>query len=159
MIFEGIITHIVSRLYGFPNYLGDEARNMHLCIACWYCSVLCAVCCVPCAVHVCVCVLLLVLFSRHSISSTAQRSGDLRLVRGRLTSSSFTSGRLEIYINGRWGTVCNDFWDLANSNVACRQLGFSGTVSPFYVTSGAVSRWAILQCANYRGHITEQFTT
>lgn len=44
MIFEGIITHVVSRLYGFPNCLGDAARNMHLCIACWYCSVLCAVC-------------------------------------------------------------------------------------------------------------------
>jgi len=35
--------------------------------------------------------------------ATAQRSGDLRLARSSSTSSSYSYGRLEIYINGQWG--------------------------------------------------------
>ena len=73
---------------------------------------------------------------------TAQNHGDLRLARGSTTSTAFSSGRLEIYIviepgNAAWGTVCSgDAWITENSNVACRQLGFTGAASP---TSFAVS--------------------
>ena len=56
---------------------------------------------------------------------SAQSYGALRLVRGSSFSSSYSSGRLEIYINGQWGTVCDDGWGLTDSNVACRQLGYS----------------------------------
>ena len=34
-------------------------------------------------------------------------------------------GRLEICIEGNWGTVCDDDWIQANAQVACRQLGYS----------------------------------
>ena len=48
----------------------------------------------------------------------------LRLVGGVETSATI-SGRLEIFINGEWGTVCDDGWSITDAHVACRELGYS----------------------------------
>ena len=48
-------------------------------------------------------------------------TGEVRLV-GR----SNLEGRVEICINGTWGTVCDDEFNNAAASVVCRQLGLSG---------------------------------
>lgn len=55
-------------------------------------------------------------------------NGEVRLVNGTsVVSSNPREGRVEVCINGTFGTVCNSRWDTLDAGVVCRQLGYSNT--------------------------------
>ena len=53
--------------------------------------------------------------------SSPKDNGNIRLVDGH----SIREGRLQICMNRRWGTVCDNQFDTPDAIVVCRQLGFS----------------------------------
>jgi hypothetical protein len=53
-------------------------------------------------------------------------------------TSTTIRGRLEVFRNGQWGTVCDDGWSVDESQIACRSLGYTTAGALFFNASGGV---------------------
>ena len=86
---------------------------------------------------------------------TVAREGSVRLVNG----AGANEGRVEIFLSGQWGTVCDNDWDLADATVVCHQLGYLRAVeaprSAFFETGSGPSWYGAVYCTGAERNLTE----
>ncbi|KFP51409.1 Macrophage receptor MARCO, partial [Cathartes aura] len=59
-------------------------------------------------------------------------------------------GRVEVFHQGSWGTICDDGWSTQDATVVCRMLGYNRALSAFTATAGTGQIW--LDDVNCRGN-------
>ena len=70
------------------------------------------------------------MFTKYSILAVPSYCPPVRLFGG----DSENEGRVEIYYNNIWGTVCNTYWGSSDSDTVCRQLGYTGSTQNYHFT-------------------------
>ncbi|RDD38412.1 Fibropellin-1 [Trichoplax sp. H2] len=96
-----------------------------------------------------------IIFKHNLDAANGATEGQLHL------SGGTTSGRLEIYHHGTWGTVCNPSFGWFTAKVACRQLGFSAISNYGYLPNTHVgSIWpSNVTCTDYESPASCFFNT
>ena len=55
--------------------------------------------------------------------SAAEDEFDVRLVDNE--GNEGTAGRVEVFVKGMWGTICDDEFGIEDANVICNSLGYN----------------------------------
>ncbi|XP_039927365.1 soluble scavenger receptor cysteine-rich domain-containing protein SSC5D-like [Hirundo rustica] len=67
------------------------------------------------------------------------------------------AGRVEVYHDGKWGAVCDDYFNMKSANVVCRQLQCGQAVSvlglSYYGPSGKIIHLDDVQCKGTESHL------
>ena len=76
--------------------------------------------------------------------------GAIRLAAG----SGKHEGRIEVYKKSKWGTVCDDLFDIKDGHVACKQMGFGGakSIKKFGPGSGSI-HLDDLKCTGFESYL------
>ena len=70
--------------------------------------------------------------------------GKVRLMNN---TGSAASGQVEISVNGEWGTVCDNAWNLDDATVVCRQLGYDEAWTAHYQPGSGLVKVEDPQCS------------
>ena len=89
----------------------------------------------------------------HCPISLSSDSKQLRLVDG----GGPCAGRVEIFDQGSWGTICDNGWDLDDARVVCRQLGCGDALNAMgsaHFGAGSGPIWLdTLDCTGKESHV------
>ncbi|KAH9508827.1 hypothetical protein Btru_050157 [Bulinus truncatus] len=71
-----------------------------------------------------------------------------------------TTGRIEIFANGQWGTICDDHWDDNAAKVVCHMMGFSRDYAKATGQSSQGNSFGLISldevnCTGTEGHIVD----
>ena len=107
------------------------------------------------SVHSCLSFTVCMCTSIDVLPNDATTEGSVRLVGG----DTLLEGRVEVFLLGQWGTVCDRYWDLADATVVCHQLGYLRAVEAprlaFFGAGSGPSWYRYVYCTGTERNLTE----
>ncbi|NXO29799.1 DMBT1 protein, partial [Cisticola juncidis] len=86
-------------------------------------------------------------------AASAPPQPELRLESG----GDRCAGRVEVFHDGKWGSVCDDYFNMNSANVVCRQLNCGQALSvlglSYYGPSGKIIHLDDVQCRGTESHL------